>query len=360
MNKPFCDQIDRESLVEEYVRGKLPGALRAQFEQHLHECARHAREVQLEKSLRNGVIEFARSQVRSTIHKDLRPKEDMRYAILRYAAFLFVAVVIPLLLYYQFRIFQPALNPAEVIPAQPASADSVQKRSVAAAAKSAESLVESAAARKFAARAKKDESVPPVAPPVEEFAPEAEKGVAATELPALEMEKQQDLAAGQIAAGSRERDQQSAAEVPQSVPGIAESKTKSLQDIGTKGYTTKERYEAKSGDLKETDSSQNEIMIRGYGVSAAGGKSYIDDQNIYNQISSQQTDLSACIPVRDSTAFITVTFMITKPGSVEKLQVTATNIRNANIEACIIEKIRHWQFKAMEQNKLVTRKIFLK
>ncbi len=107
MNKPFCEQIDRESLVEEYVRGKLQGEMRAQFEQHLRECERHTREVQLEKSLCSGVIEFARSQVRSTIRKDPRPREDMRYAILRYAAFLFVAVVVPLMLYYQFRIFQP-------------------------------------------------------------------------------------------------------------------------------------------------------------------------------------------------------------------------------------------------------------
>jgi hypothetical protein len=385
MNKPFCEQIDRELLVEEYVRGKLQGEIRAQFEQHLRECERHARQVQLEKSLRDGVIEFARSQVRSTIRKDLRPREDMRYAMLRYAAFLFVAVVVPLLLYYQFRIFQPDLQPADVLPGQKASADSVQERSAAAEEKSTEALIESAAARKVADRARKTETVTPAA----ELPTQKEEGIAANDVlqsmatigktdeklasqaapavappaeeqPALTMKEQQDLAVGQIAAGSKRQNQKSAAEAPQSVPEVAEAEAESVQDFSTQGYLTKEQEVPISADLKKVDSSRSENVNLGYGVSAGGGKSSVDDKNLNSQITAQEAELLTCTAKPDSSAFILVKFQITGRGMVENLQVMDTNIRNINIKACIIEKIRKWKFTVPEQKMTVTRKIILK
>ena len=385
MNKPFCEQIDRESLVEEYVRGKLQGEILTRFEQHLHECERHAREVQLEQSLRNGVIEFARNQVRSTIRKDLRPQEDMRYAILRYAAFLFVAVVVPLMLYYQFRVFQPDLKPAAVLPGQKASVDSVQERSTPAEEKSTESLLQSASAKKVAARARKTETIPPAV----ELQNQAEEGIAANDVlqsmattgktdeklssqpapavtppaieqPTLTLEEKQDLAVGQIAAGSKEQDQKSAAEAPQSVPEVAASETELLQDLARKGYATKPESAPIPGDTKEADSSRSEIVRLGYGVSAGGGKSSIEDQNINSQITAQQVALSNCTAGPDSAGFIIVKFQITGRGVVEDMQVMDTNIRNINIKECIIEKIRKWKFTAPGQETIITKKIYLK
>ncbi len=35
MDKKLCQQIDQESLVEQYVAGKLRGELLVQFEQHI-------------------------------------------------------------------------------------------------------------------------------------------------------------------------------------------------------------------------------------------------------------------------------------------------------------------------------------
>ena len=104
MDKNFCRQIDKESLVEQYVAGKLRGDLLDQFEQHLKDCEDHARAVLLEKALKRGVSEYARGEIKSKLRNRLKKREDTRYMMLRYAAILLVAVVTPLLLYYQLNI----------------------------------------------------------------------------------------------------------------------------------------------------------------------------------------------------------------------------------------------------------------
>jgi hypothetical protein len=100
MDKKFCRQIDRDSMVEQYVTGKLRGELLVQFEQHLKECEEHARAVLLEKALKRGVAEFARGEIKTRLRSRLKKREDTRFMMLRYAAILFVAVITPLLLYY--------------------------------------------------------------------------------------------------------------------------------------------------------------------------------------------------------------------------------------------------------------------
>ncbi len=104
MDKNFCQQIDRELLVEQYVCGRLKGDLLEKFENHIQGCEVHAQAVTLEKAIKRGVSEFARSEIKSKLHDRLKKREDTRFLLLRYAAVLFVAVITPLLLYYQFNI----------------------------------------------------------------------------------------------------------------------------------------------------------------------------------------------------------------------------------------------------------------
>jgi len=93
MDKNFCQQIDHESLVEQYVAGKLRGELLEKFEQHLKDCEDHAQAVLLEKALKRGISEFARGEIKANLKNRLKKREDTRFLVLRYAAILLVAVI---------------------------------------------------------------------------------------------------------------------------------------------------------------------------------------------------------------------------------------------------------------------------
>ena len=104
MDKHFCKLIDDQLLVEQYVAGKLKGEILEKFEEHIKECDTHLQAVMLEKALQRGITEFARSEIRTKLKKRIEKREDTKYLILRYAAILFIAVITPLLLYYQFAV----------------------------------------------------------------------------------------------------------------------------------------------------------------------------------------------------------------------------------------------------------------
>jgi hypothetical protein len=104
MDKDFCQLIDRDDLVEKYIEGKLHGEILNKFTQHLSECEAHARAVSLERALQRGVRDFARSELKSNLRHQIKKHEISRYYILRYAAILIVAIMAPILLYYQFVI----------------------------------------------------------------------------------------------------------------------------------------------------------------------------------------------------------------------------------------------------------------
>ena len=110
MDKNFCRQIDKQFLVEDYVAGKLKGELLNKFEQHISQCEKHARAVALEKAMIKGITEFARGEIKAKLRERLKKKADMRLMFLRYAAILFVAVITPLLIYYQFYIAPDKLS----------------------------------------------------------------------------------------------------------------------------------------------------------------------------------------------------------------------------------------------------------
>ena len=104
MNEELCRQIDEKMLVEEYVAGRLKGDLLKNFEEHLVHCEKHAQAVLLEKALKRGISEFARTEMKSKLQQRLAKQGDTRFLILRYAAILFIAVITPLIIYYQFNV----------------------------------------------------------------------------------------------------------------------------------------------------------------------------------------------------------------------------------------------------------------
>ena len=110
MDKDFCQQIENESLVEQYVAGTLSGELLEKFERHLKECEKHAGAVVMEKALKHGISEFARDEIKLNLKNRLKKREDTRFLMLRYAAILFVAVIAPLLLYYQLNVAPNAMT----------------------------------------------------------------------------------------------------------------------------------------------------------------------------------------------------------------------------------------------------------
>lgn len=104
MDKNFCRQIDEQLIVEDYVAGKLRGELLQKFEQHISYCENHAQAVILEKAMKRGITEFARGEIKAKLRERLKKNEDQRVMFLRYAAILLVAVITPLIIYYQFNI----------------------------------------------------------------------------------------------------------------------------------------------------------------------------------------------------------------------------------------------------------------
>lgn len=101
MDKDFCRQIDDEDLIEKYIAGKLHGELLNRLTEHLQECIDHSKAVNLEKALSRGVREFARSELKSNLRTQIKKHEISKYYILRYAAILIVAIMAPIVLYYQ-------------------------------------------------------------------------------------------------------------------------------------------------------------------------------------------------------------------------------------------------------------------
>ena len=104
MDKKFCRLIDQQLLVEQYVAGKLKGDLLNQFEIHIRECEVHAQAVTLEKAFKRGASNFARSEIKTQLRQHIEKRRETRFMMLRYAAVLLVAVITPLLLYYQYEM----------------------------------------------------------------------------------------------------------------------------------------------------------------------------------------------------------------------------------------------------------------
>jgi hypothetical protein len=135
MDKEFCKQIDEEDLIEKYIAGKLHGELLNRLTEHLQECVEHNQAVNLEKALSRGVRDFARSELKSKLRHHIKKHEISKYYILRYAAILIVAIMAPIILYYQL-VSTPADVPdiaakekpaVEVIQAEESAAEAAEE-----------------------------------------------------------------------------------------------------------------------------------------------------------------------------------------------------------------------------------------
>lgn len=110
MHNDYCRQVDQDMLVEAYVAGKLKGEALKKFEEHLQHCEKHTQAVSLEKALKKGISDFARSAMKAKIQKRLEKQHETRFLLLRYAAILLITVITPLLIYYQYNI-TPHVSP---------------------------------------------------------------------------------------------------------------------------------------------------------------------------------------------------------------------------------------------------------
>ena len=123
MDQKFCKQIDDEDLIEKYISGNLHGELLNRLTEHLAECQMHSQAVNLERALSRGVRDFARSELKTKLRFQIKKHEISKYYIMRYAAVLIVAIMVPITLYYQF-VSEP--SPVQSIAESPAPAPAVQ------------------------------------------------------------------------------------------------------------------------------------------------------------------------------------------------------------------------------------------
>ena len=123
MDQKFCKQIDDEDLIEKYISGNLHGELLSRLTEHLAECQMHSQAVNFERALSRGVRDFARSELKTKLRFQIKKHEISKYYILRYAAVLIVAVMAPIILYYQI-VSEP--SPVQSIAESPAPAPAVQ------------------------------------------------------------------------------------------------------------------------------------------------------------------------------------------------------------------------------------------
>jgi hypothetical protein len=122
MNKDFCQKIDQDDLIEKYISGELSDRLKAELSEHIKACPKHAEALRLEQALSSGVRDYARSELKNRLMHHIKKQEISKYYILRYAAILVVAIMTPILLYYQFTGAPSNLSDTETVMEVPSAA----------------------------------------------------------------------------------------------------------------------------------------------------------------------------------------------------------------------------------------------
>jgi hypothetical protein len=335
MDKNFCQQIDQESLVEKYVAGKLRGELLKKFEDHIQKCEEHAQSVLLEKALKRGVSEFARGEIKSRLRDRLKKREDTRFMMLRYAAILLIAVITPLILYYQFNV-----------------APDEMAKSVADADKSL-SEEESEVRRK-------SESETPVVPASEkQKSPET-----APEIAEEEPKKPAPPASAERSVIKPENDMQHPQESEEDL-----SETESLKEEAQLQDLLKAAESSQTSKLEADYPSapQSGVTKSARGVSVSQTTSVIGSSN---RLSNEGQEMV----VRDSLKIrecfnnhlndterekysVDLKIQVLESGKTGEIKVIQASSKSKELEICIFQIINSWTFSKKDQDSYVTLKI---
>jgi hypothetical protein len=326
MDKLSCQQIDAEFLVEQYVAGKLTGELRDRFEEHIAECAEHAQAISLEKVFRRGVREFARSEIKSRIMSRAKKREDIRVLVLRFAAFLFVAVITPLILYYQFGIFQKEdkiaqvkiLSDSDKTSSGPAVLERKMQETSATASteKAGKALDENVAAQPESKGSGKTVTQP-------------EQIIAENEVPLSKAEEPQPAEAMRLEARSQVQSKDVSLTRAKQVAGSKESL---IVSTGTVTETIKPTVMVFSSD----NTLQPDVA-----------------EKISPQMGHYEPEIHDCLKKflvgnGDRYCQLSIEFVILPDGKTRSAKVLKTNIDLKESENCILEKINNWTFPAID------------
>jgi len=300
MDKNYCNIIDDDNLVEKFVNGDLHGEILNQFTEHLKECEAHSQAVTLEKALKRGVRDYARSELKSNLRGHIKKQEISKYYILRYAAILIVAIMAPIILYYQFGKHQVQTEIAQ-------EAKKVPPKSVASRALS-----------------KADE----------------EPSIAQPESRAKEINSTASGSVSDIALTKPD-------------PEIS-AKTESLEEIGLDLPTATPvsvQKSARSGIPHIT--FQDEFYI--------DPEESAHKDSIYSYIKSQEQALTSCIPEKSTIKnnYIIIELSVSAKGVPEKISIGPEGVMEINIQNCMLDKIKSWQFQGIKDTILIRKKIQL-
>jgi len=317
MDKKFCQQIDHESLVEQYVAGKLKGKLLEKFEQHLKECKDHAQAVLLEKAIKRGISDFARGEIKSNLKNRLKKREDTRFLILRYAAILLVAVITPLLLYYQMNIAPDHMSVSE----------------------SEETLT-------IGKSAEKSEGSIPQAEEPEETELRTRSSVSETE--------KENRIVPTSPAESAENITQGIAKVPEKVRRLEDAqKQKSeseknqnmLKVAKTSSPPKPEAVRPVEEEIRTLQDEAPAMATQGYG----GEKESVSlNQEIEKKMKEDSLAIKACIEkFIDSSErqkfLLSVTIQVLKDGKIGHVKIIQSSVKSSDLEACLFDIIKAWK-----------------
>jgi len=325
MEKLSCQQIDDEFLVEQYIAGKLTGALRDRFEMHISECAEHAQAVSLEKVLRRGIREYARGELKSRIMSRVKKRDDIRLLVLRFAAFLLVAVITPLILYYQFGIFQK-----DKLPQLNVMSDSITKPLTPVSQEIKTTEISATAGVKTAAKASaKESAVEPESEGLGLSIPQSEPIMAETEEPTVAAEERQ---------------------MPVDV------KKETLSDVQTLGMAAAKPTQDASGLRNLMVGTRNVSDITRSKVLVFNADNILQSEMI-NKISPQieqyEPEIHDCMKkytadTANTYSHLFIEFMILPDGKTQAAKILKTNIDLNECENSILEKIHEWTFPMVD------------
>lgn len=339
MRNEFCDIIDRDNLVEKYVQGTLHGELLNQFTEHLTGCEEHSKAVALEKALNRGVREFARSELRTKLTHNISRQQTAKYYILRYAAVLLVAIVAPIVLYYQFNIVPPEDESTAVLQnveayesAEPAADYQGKTESLAEAPAPAPSdapEISGSDSRQARTRSAKSQSLSETA---------------------IDSEPVEEISVPDPAASARS---ESLAETsPQTADVLGSTESQKSLSV-TVNHQVRSAKPASAG-VKSMLRQHNDVFLTPENDSLLS--------KIELKFSEFQDQIHSCFDENDKTSLpeINISFSIKDTGQTQKISITPEFVAKSNAGECLKEIILHWDFGEQNEEYSVEKTVYLK